>query len=185
MTTMSQQQQQADYTALRTMLKSQYHAALAMLREAIEVCSDDLWYSEEPTNSFWQVAYHTLFFAHLYLQRNEADFRPWVHHQAAVQHADGIPGPADPTSDLPLIPNPYSRAEVLEYWAVCNQMVDAAVDALDLASEESGFSWYKVPKLEHQIVNIRHIQHHSAQLADRIRASADIGIRWVGARRAV
>jgi hypothetical protein len=72
---------------------------------------------------------------------------------------------------------------VLEYWIVCDQMVDTAVDAIDLPSQESGFSWYPIPKLEHQLVDIRHIQHHAAQLADRIRASADIGIRWVSHRR--
>ena len=50
---------------LKAALKSQYHAALAMLRESIERCPDALWYSHTPTNAFWQVAYHTLFFAHL------------------------------------------------------------------------------------------------------------------------
>jgi hypothetical protein len=63
-------------------------------------------------------------------------------------------------------------------------MVDGAVDALDLLSPESGFHWYEIPKLEHQMVNLRHLQHHTAQLADRLRASGDIAIKWVGARRA-
>jgi len=45
---------------------------------------------------------------------------------------------------------------------------------LDLDSAESGFSWYQMSKLEHQLVNIRHIQHHGAQLADRLRSAADI-----------
>lgn len=40
--------------ALRTILKSQYHAALAMLREAIERCPDGDWASEEHVNAFWQ-----------------------------------------------------------------------------------------------------------------------------------
>jgi hypothetical protein len=168
---------------LRPILKSQYHAALAMLRESIEQCSDDLWYSDEPTNAFWQVAYHAVFFTHLYLERSSSAFRPWERHQREVQHPDGIAGPSDPTSALPLIPSPYSKGDVLEYWEVCDQMVDAAVDALDLRSNDSGFSWYPIPKVEHQIVNIRHIQHHTAQLADRLRASAGIGVQWVGARR--
>jgi hypothetical protein len=181
----SQQHRQtpANTDALRTILKSQYHAALAMLRESIDRCSDDLWYSTEPTNAFWQVAYHALFFTHLYLQRDSAAFHPWERHQSGVQHPDGIAGPADPTSALPLIPRPYSKADVLAYWQICDRMVDAAVDALDLGRDDSGFSWYPVPKLEHQIVNIRHIQHHAAQLADRLRASAEIGVQWVGARR--
>lgn len=170
--------------ALRGILKSQYHASLAMLREAIELCPDEDWSSAEHTNAFWQVAYHTLFFAHLYLMRDEAAFFPWERHQGDVQHPDGIPGRRDPDSDLPLIPQPYSKAEVLAYWLVCDLLVDEAVDALDLGSPESGFSWYPgVPKLEHQLIGIRHIAHHAAQLADRLRASSDVGVRWVGARR--
>ena len=61
-------------------------------------------------------------------------------------------------------------------------MIDDAVDVLDLDATESGFSWYRMSKLEHQFVNIRHIQHHAAQLIDRVRSVADVGIRWVAAR---
>lgn len=154
-----------------------------MLRETIERCPEEVWFSKEHVNACWQIAYHVLFFTHLYLQPNEAAFRPWEHHQAKVQHPDGIAGPADPNSSLPLIPRPYTKAEVLAYWDYCDQLVDSAVDTLDLHSSDSGFSWYKVPKLEHQLINIRHVQHHTAQLADRLRASADLGVHWVGARR--
>jgi hypothetical protein len=84
----------------------------------------DLWTgSGGHTNPFWRVAYHTLFYTHLYLQ-------------------------------------PTNR---------CDSAVDDAVNALDLNAPHSGFSWYEIPKLEHQIVNIRHIQYHQAQLADRLR----------------
>jgi hypothetical protein len=37
-------------------------------------------------------------------------------------------------------------------------------------------------KLEHQFVNLRHPQHHTGQLADRLRQHADLGVRWVGGR---
>ena len=97
--------------ALATILKSQYHRALTMLHESIEKCPEDLWYSAVPKNAFWQVAYHALFFTHVYLQPNEEAFRPWSGHQSAVQYPDGIPGPADPNSGLPLNPRPYSKAE--------------------------------------------------------------------------
>jgi hypothetical protein len=101
-----------DTSTLRLTLKSQYHAGLAMLHEAIERCSDDVWLSTQHRNAFWQIAYHTLFFTHLYLHSGVSAFRPWK---------------------------------------------------------------------EHQFVSLRHLQHHSAQLADRLRAAMDIGIRWVGA----
>jgi hypothetical protein len=38
-------------------------------------------------------------------------------------------------------------------------------------------------KLEHQFINIRHIQHHAAQLADRLRVAKNVGVAWVGMRR--
>jgi phosphopantothenoylcysteine synthetase/decarboxylase len=172
------QQQSADL--LRAVLKSQYHASLAMLRQTVEKCPDDLWYRTDQINAFWQTAYHTLFFTHLYLQTNEAAFKPWKHHQSNVQHEDGQTGPAHPNSTLPLIPKPYTREQVLEYWTFCDGMVNAAVDALDLQSPESGFYWYKVSKLEHQIINIRHIQLGAAQLAARLRTELNIGLEWVG-----
>ena len=167
---------------LRAVLKSQYHAALAMLREAIHKCPEELWFSERYKNACWQIAYHTLYFTHLYLQPDEKSFRPWEHHQANVQHPDGF-GPPQPDNPLPVIPRPYTQEEALMYWDFCDAMVDRAVDALDLDSPHSGFSWCKVPKLEHQLVNIRHIEHHMAQLADRLRSSAEIGVRWVSAVR--
>ena len=168
---------------LKPALKSQYHSALATLRETIEKSSDELWLSREHPNAYWQHAYHALFFTHLYIQTNEAAFQPWEHHQKDVQFMDGIPGPADLDSTLPLIPAPYSRESLLQYCDLCDGMVDEAIDTMDLLSPESGFSWYKISKLEHQIVNIRHIQHHAAQLADRLRNTQNIGIDWVGARK--
>jgi len=166
--------------ALRPVLKSQYHAALAMFGEAIQLCPEDVWLASDHKNAFWQVAYHTLFFTHFYLQADEASFRPWEHHQSAVQNPDGIGGPPDPNSSLPNIPNPYTKAQVLEYWKLCDQMIDEAVDKLDLENPQSGFPWYRMSKLEHQMVNLRHLQRHTAQLADRLRSAVNVGIKWVG-----
>ena len=120
-----------------------------MLRETVERCPTDEWSNASHKNAFWQVAYHTLFFAHLYLQRDEAGFQRWGQHRG---DGDGTKGA------------PYTQAQVLEYRSYCDHIVDSAVDSLDLDSAESGFSWYRMSKLEHQFVNIRHIQHHGGQL---------------------
>lgn len=156
---------------LRSVLKSQYHASLAMLSDTIQKCPDEVWLNRDHKNAYWQIAYHVLFYTHLYLQPNEAAFRAWSQHHGDVND-DGISG------------DPYTKAEVLEYWGFVDQMVDSAVDALDLENPESGFWWYKMSKLEHQFVNIRHVQHHAAQLADRLRSAADIGTPWVSGRSA-
>jgi len=174
--------------ALKSALKSQYHAALAMLREAIEKCPDALWASDEYTNRFWRIAYHALYFMHLYLQPTVHDFRPWEHHQTSIQDMDDVPSPPD-IMDLTELPHrppqtgePYSKARVLEYWELCDAMIDDSVDRLDVFALDSGFSWYKIPKIEHQMVNLRHIQHHTGQLTDRIRNEASMGVDWAGAR---
>jgi hypothetical protein len=166
----------------KSALKNQYHSALAMLRESIEQCPEELWFSEKHVNACWQIAYHTLFFTHIYLQVNEAAFRPWRQHQGEVQHPDGYAGPADPGSSLPLIPKPYTRAQVLEYWNICDTMVDPCVEKLDLTAPADGFSWKKkiVPTAEFQITNVRHLQHGASLLAARLRSETGTGIEWVG-----
>jgi hypothetical protein len=134
----------------------------------------------DPTDGaagFWRVAYHTLFYAHFYLQQRQEGFTPWARHRAAVEVLDDIPSndTRSPESD-----EPYSRSELLEYLADCDRMIDSGVDALDLSAAQCGFPWYQMPTLEHQIVNIRHIQHHAAALSTRLRRSAGIAVDWVG-----
>jgi hypothetical protein len=168
--------------ALRPILKSQYHASLAMLRDAIVKCPGNVWLAAGHTNAFWQIAYHVLFYTHLYLHRDEGSFRPWGGHQPNVQHPSGLKGRRDVDSQLPPFPDPYSKEQVLEFWDLTDGMVDGAVESLDLEAADCGFWWYRMGKLEHQFVNIRHVQHHTAQLADRLRAAADLGVPWVGSR---
>ena len=165
--------------AVRNALKNQYRAGLAMLHEAVDLCPDDVWLNQSPVNAYWQVAFHALYFTHLYLQPTSAHFHPWPGHQGGVQHEDGMAGPNDPDSDLPLIPKPYSRLQVLDYVRFLEERVASAVDALDLASTDCGFSWYDCNKLEHQLINVRHLHHHVAQLADRLRAATGVGVSWV------
>ena len=163
---------------LRAVLKSQYLAALQMLRDAIELCPDGEWTRADWENPFWRVAYHTLFFTHLYLQPNEPAFRAWESHREYYQILGALPWPPH---DMPKIGEPYTREEVLSYCRVCEGMVNDAVDALDLLSPDCGFWWYgKMSKAEHQIVNVRHIQHHAGQLIDRVRAATGRGVEWRG-----
>ena len=160
---------------LQAALKSQYHAALAMLQDTIEVCPADLWVSDRYTNQFWRVVYHTLYYTDLYLQPSEAAFIPWEHHRPGLHRLEAGAETGDPIV-------PYSREDLRGYCRGCGDRVDALVDRLDLAAPDSGFSWYSMPKLEHQFVNLRHLQHHTGQLADRLRQVAGRGVRWVGGR---
>jgi hypothetical protein len=163
---------------IRPVLKSQYHAALKTLRQVIEKCPDGMW--NDPADKpavFWRVAYHTLFFAHFYLQQTQEAFRPWARHREEAQFISSVPSDGN---RAPRAYEAFTRDDLLEYCNECDGMIDAGIDALDLSAPQCGFPWYKMSTLEHQIVNIRHIQHHAAALASRLRRSAGIEINWVG-----
>ena len=163
---------------IQSALKSQYHAALETLRLTMEKCPDALW--NDPADGpapFWRVVYHALFYTHFYLQQDQASFIPWAQHR---EEADllGLVRGDNPRPPKPC--SPYTRDELLEYWRICDEMIDSGVDALDLSAPQCGFPWYNMPTLEHQILNIRHAQHHAAALATRLRRAAGISVEWVG-----
>jgi hypothetical protein len=161
----------------RAVLKSQYHAVLKALRLAVEKCPDGMW--ADPADGaapFWRVAYHALFYAHFYSLQDHAQLEPWAKHWWG---AEGFEGIASEHPNAPRPFSPYSRAEVLEYWQMCDDRVDAAVEALDLDAPQCGFPWYTMGTLEHQFVNVRHVQHHAAILSARLRQAAGISIAWV------
>lgn len=153
---------------LRTVLKNQYHASLAMLLHTIELCPDDLWQAGKPPRTFWRIAYHTLFYAHYYLMPNSEEFTKW----------EGNAEDADNLWEAPKNDVVYSKAQILEYWKIVDEMVDGCLDTMDIESPDSGFTWYKVTKLDHQFVNIRHIQQHTGQLSELLNAR-DIDTKWV------
>ena len=155
---------------IRSALKGQYHAGVKMLRQCVERCPDEVWVSGEHPRTFWRIAYHAAFFAHLYLQPNEAAFRPW----------DKGREDADALWESPPLIEQYSKAEMLEYIDLIDGQIDATVDLLDLDSRDSGFSWYpSIDKLGHQLMSVRHLQGHVGQLSERLMAHG-VDTDWVG-----
>ena len=171
---------------LRDALKEQYHAGLGMLRQCVGQCPDDLWTSGTYPRPFWRIAFHAAFFTHLYLGQDEAAFNEsFVVGRApsAVVRALGAEhwrqcGEVEPY-ELPEDAPPVSKAEILEYIAFIDALVDPTLDALDLDAAETGFSWYKnMSKLSHELMNLRHIQGHVGQLSELLMARG-IDIDWI------
>jgi hypothetical protein len=157
---------------IKPALKTQYHAALAMLRQAIEVCPDHLWTEGESPRSFWRIAYHALYYGHWYLQPNSEAFQRWELSR------DGAASLWDPPTDELI----YTKDQLLSYCDLLDAAIDSGVDALDLDADNSGFDWYDMPKLDHQLVNLRHIQQHAGQLSERLMA-AGVETNWIGGAR--
>lgn len=154
---------------VRAALKSQYHGAFRMLRECVDVCPDALWTSGKFPREFWKIAYHAAFFGHFYMGQGVVGFVPWAKHREAAKELydeDAVPL------------EPYSKAELLEYIDLIVGQIDSTVDGLDLDSLDSGFPWYpSFPKLDHEILSIRHMQGHVGQLSELLFA-AGVETSW-------
>lgn len=154
---------------IRETIISQYHSALEMLEETILACPEALWHKPDDGNKFWQVAYHALYYTHLYLQESEETFQPWTGHREEYRFARGVAEPPD-------------KAVIVDYLAFCRREVLERTPALVLDAP-SGFDWLKFSKFELQLYSIRHIQQHVGELMERLGSRA-AGIDWIGSRRA-
>lgn len=163
----------------QSVVVSQIRAALRMLHAAIEACPEDLWDRKPDHNRFWVLAYHTLFFTHLYLSPSEEAFEPWD-HQVEGHRAYGKADLGDWTKLAP--EDVFSKADVLAYCDYVNGRVPELVEATPFDAP-SGFYWLKFSKGEAHLYNLRHIQHHAGQLMDRLRQDANIGSKWVADSR--
>jgi len=156
-------------------ITSQIRAALKMLRLAIEACPDALWSREADHNPFWVVAYHTVFFAHLYLSPSEEAFEPFI-RDVAGRSGFGCTDLGDWTELAP--EDVYAASDVLAYCDHVDGRVAELVRAAPLHAP-SGFHWLPFTRGEAHLYNLRHIQHHVGQLAERLRQVANTGDGWV------
>lgn len=159
-------------------LKSQFEAALEMLRRAVEQCPGELWeHAPLGLSAFWRVAHHTVWFADFYLSADEESFAPWPKHVDDHQHLG--PYRSWESDEPPRIGTPTTQAAILEFIDHVRGRLDAGLQAVPLDGP-SGFSWLTFSRMESIIYNTRHIQHHAAQLIARLREHAGVEVEWVG-----
>jgi hypothetical protein len=160
---------------MRTAIKSQYLAALAMLEQAVVECPESVWYGTSYKNRFWHIAYHALFYTHLYLQDKLEDFVPWDKHSDTYS---SLRPPETPEGQAADDHAPFSQDEIQEYLAICRTVVEEKTAGLDL-NAESGFHWLPFGKLELQLYNLRHLQQHTGELCERLGINAKVDVDWV------
>jgi hypothetical protein len=152
------------YSTFIASIASQYHAALEMLAQSLVKCPESLWNSDHPQGRFWHVAYHALFYTHLYLQTRAEDFVAWEKHHEEYESLREL----------------YDKPSLLEYLAMCKKQVDERLAETDLDAP-SGFHWLPFNKFELQIYSIRHIQQHAGELMERL-GQQNIALDWVSER---
>jgi len=151
---------------IEKVIQSQYFAALEMLRNAVVKCPDKLWEEYNPKSSFWNIVYHVLYYVHKNLL-TEDDFVPWSLHRKDHQLLK--------KSSISPHLEAYSKDELLAYLEFCESKIIRHLPETNWDAD-SGFPWLPFTKLELHIHSIRHIQHHTAQLIERL----DIDeVNWV------
>ena len=160
---------------------SQYLAALEMLKQTISLCPEPVWDAPADETKFWHIAYHALYFTHLYLHDTRQSFKPWPLHREQYQYLGGhLPFKPD---ERVHIGEPYTPSAELEFLAFCQQQIIERVPCTNMEAA-SGFEWLPFNKFELQIYNIRHLQEHTGELMERLGTRTHIQLDWVGLKRA-
>jgi DinB superfamily len=148
-------------------LWKQFGASIDMLENAIKMCPESLWNTEK---RFWYNAYHCLFWLDYFLTLEPSTFSP--------------PKPFtlsefDPSGIMP--ERTYSKAELLSYLEAsrekCHHLIAGLTDELldqRWINEYRNFSVFEI-----LLYNMRHVQHHAAQLNMLLRQETNNAPKWI------
>ena len=157
-----------------TVLWPQFGAAIDMLENTVTACPDGLWDDAGQQPEFWYLVYHTLFFLDLCLSGSVAGFTPPAPFTLAE---------LDPAGVRP--DRPYTKTELRVYLDHARTKCRSALAAMSeaTASERCGIPWLDLSMAELHLHNMRHVQHHAAQLNLILRQKTDSAPRWVARTR--
>lgn len=156
----------------RAAVWGQLGAAIDSLERAIDACPDELWGDRGRNPEFWYVVYHTLFWLDFYTSGSEEGFAPPAPFTLSEM---------DPAGVLP--DRVYTKDEMRRYLEHGRGKARARIAAMTeerasgtrrLGSSNEG------SELELLLYNMRHVQHHMAQLNLMLRQVTDSAPGWVG-----
>jgi len=157
-------------SAWKEIVWRQFGAAIDMLEKGVVACPEKLWGDRSQNPEYWYLVYHTLFWLDLYLHGPVEGFAP--------------PAPfgleeLDPAGVLPS--RPYTKSEMLLYLEHGRKRCREAIEALteEGARRRYRFGWGEAAYSELLLYNMRHVQHHAAQLHLILRQKIDSTPGWV------
>lgn len=146
---------------------SQFGASLDMLEQAIVMCPEEHW---DTSIEFWYLAYHCTFWMDYYLTKEPNTFQPPIPFTLSEFDFSGVKPERT-----------YTKIEVLNYIKHCRFKAYQLIS--ELTSETLDIPWvndYKVFTIfEILMYNMRHIQHHSAQLNLLLRQTINNAPVWI------
>lgn len=153
--------------SLKEIIWQQFGAAIDMLENALIACPDELW---NTPSKFWYNGYHTLFWLDYYLSGDPKSFLPPPPFTLSeFDHEGALPDRV------------YSKVELLVYLAFGRQKCHDLIAGLTAADASRRFinekRNYSITEI--LLYNMRHVQHHAAQLNLLLRQGMKEPPRWV------
>lgn len=151
-------------------IAAQFGAGLDMLENAIRACPDSLWGDSSRNPQYWYLAYHVIFYIDVYLSKGDKGFAPPPPYTLSE---------FDPAGPMP--ERVYSKDEMLAYLEHDRRKFRGVIAEWtdERAREQLKFGSITGTLVEICIYNLRHIQHHAAQLNLILRQVTDSAPRWV------
>jgi hypothetical protein len=153
--------------SLRESLWKQFGASIDMLENAIKMCPDIFWDTDK---KFWYNAYHCIFWLDYFLTLEPSTFSPPKPFTLSEFH---------PSGTMP--ERTYTKTELLTYLQAskekCRQLI--ANLSHELANRRWVNEYRNYSVFEILLYNMRHVQHHAAQLNKLLREGINDAPQWV------
>jgi hypothetical protein len=157
-------------TFVRGTLWNQFGAAIDTLDAVILACPETLWENGDEEPRFWYLAYHTIFWLDFYLEGGGEGYAP--------------PAPfgleeLDPSGLIP--EKPATKVQLHDWLKQCRTKCRRIMSDLDDSAAQRlvHFPSSEMSYLELSLYNMRHVQHHAAQLNLILREKTGSATRWV------
>jgi hypothetical protein len=155
---------------LKEIIWRQFGAAIDMLENAINACPDNIWGNKPGYYEIWYITFHALFWLDLYLSDSPDGFMPPEPFSLTELDSEGL-----------LPERVYSKEELLIYLNHGRNKCRSKIN--EMTEEKAGqrfiFGTLNLSITELLLYNMRHVQHHAAQLNLILRQKIDSAPRWV------
>jgi hypothetical protein len=153
--------------SLKYILWNQFGAAINMLENAINACPAELWNNEL---TYWYWSYHTIFYLDYYSDPNPTSFLPPSPFTLSEFEGEG---------SYP--EQVYTKIELLTYLDFCRKKCHDLI--MGFTTVTAAHRFINVAKnysmTELVIYNLRHVQHHTAQLNLLLRQAGVTPPSWI------
>ena len=155
-------------------LASQYGIALTMLKGVLQETSERLWaYTDDRKEAVWHIAYHAIYFANAYSSPSEEEVTRWKGQSNDAQFLGPTPWPPH---ERHVPKETFTKAQIEEYIDFVRGLIPSYLDHFD-AEKPCWPNWYNMNQFEFHLNNLRHIQHHTAQIIER---NGGTKVGWLG-----